>query len=122
MVLTSEKARRLIFTLTLVSFFLGLILGYNKISIFPEEESGGRELINKNNIYYILYHNLWKLIKNSYTLHIHLEIPQLGYPPISTTPNRYIPQIVRPSIVHTLGLKLKQFYQSDPITMFHMSI
>merc|ERR1711937_315924 len=40
MALTSEKARRLIFTLTLVSFFLGLILGYNKISIFPKKESG----------------------------------------------------------------------------------
>ena len=53
MVLTSEKARRLIFTLTVVSFFLGLILGYNKISIFPEEESGGRELIKKNNIHKI---------------------------------------------------------------------
>ena len=102
MVLTSEKARRLIFTLTVVSFFLGLILGYNKISIFPKKESGGRDLINKNNIYYISYHNLRKLIKNSYTLDIHLEIQQLGYPPNSTTLYRYIPQIVRPSIVRTL--------------------
>ena len=37
MVLAAEKTRRLISGLTVASFFLGLFLGYNNISIFSSE-------------------------------------------------------------------------------------
>ena len=37
MILTAEKTCRLISGLTIAAFFLGLVLGYNKISIFSSE-------------------------------------------------------------------------------------
>ena len=37
MLLTAEKTRSLISGLTIAAFFLGLFLGYNNISIFPEQ-------------------------------------------------------------------------------------